>query len=188
MSHLCWGRLSPFTCLCSHPRKTSQGALQMAESISEGWQVLLRAIFPRGTGWGCLRAGHPSPTSVPGGNHPCTVPHLLSPRARVPPLHPGTPPHTHSRCPQSRRELGTFGYSGTGGPHSYIPYVLLAIVRQILHFSTSLREPVLPWYSSPRVPSSCQHPHGFWDAVLQWLQMQLTAPQSSFLREKENSD
>lgn len=129
---------------------------------------------------------HPSPTPVPGGTHPCSVPHLLSPVGRVPPPHPGTPPpRTHCCCLWSRRELGTFGCGGTGGAGSHVPFVLLAVVRQILHLSTFLKEPVLTWQSSPRLPSSPQHPHCPGDTVLQRLRMRLTAPQSSFSFERE---
>lgn len=112
---------------------------------------------------------------------PLHCPHPLGPKGRVPCLHPGVPPpRTHGCCLQSRRELGTFGCRGNGRACSCVPFVCLATARQVLHVTTFLREPVLPWHSSPRLPSSFQHPHRPRDVVLQRLQMQLTAPQSSF--------
>lgn len=42
------------------------------------------------------------------------------------------------------RARGTFGCRGTGRAYSHVPFVLLPMVRQILHLTTFLREPVLP--------------------------------------------
>lgn len=119
-----------------------------------------------------------------------TITPALSTEGKLPPLCPGVPPpHTHGCCPKSSWEMGIFGCRGTGRACSHVPFVLLGLARQISHFTTLLKEPVLPQHSSPRLPSLFQHPHCPWDVVLQWLQMHLWAPQSSFfLREKENSD
>lgn len=131
---------------------------------------------------------HPPPHLSAWWQSPLHCPHPLSPKGRVPCLHPGVPsPRTHGCCLQSRRELGTFGCRGNGRACSCVPFVCLATARQVLHVTTFLREPVLPWHNSPRLPSSFQHPHRPWDVVLQRLQMQLTAPQSSFFFERKRT-